>query len=337
VYFTATPLASLAGTTTYKIRITTGAQDAAGNALAATFTTATGFTTAAGADITPPTVSSTTPANAATSIALNTTVAVTFSEAMNPATITTNTANTVCSGTFQVSSDTFTTCVQMTAAPVAGGGNSVFTVTPVANLTGGPTTYKIRITTGAQDAAGNALAAAFTTAAGFTTVSAAVYMYASSSTTTGNVGGRAGADATCTASKPGALTCTTIHAVISINNTTDEIATLASNYAIPAGRPVQGPTGIAFQTDWNTFVNSGPPSTTAAATAGILAGAGAWWSFSAASLPPTGLPAAQNCTNGTSTGGTAVGGITNQTGASFFNFGGTPACNSGRYLLCICY
>ena len=164
--FTITPTAALADLTTYQIRITTGVQDAAGNALAGVFTTAAGFTTA---DTTAPTVSSTVPANAATGVAVASTVAVTFNEAMNPATLTTNTAGTACSGTFQVSSDSFTTCVQMAAAPVPTVGNTVFTVTPSSAL-GSATTYRIRITTGAQDAAANALAAAFTTATGFTTV-----------------------------------------------------------------------------------------------------------------------------------------------------------------------
>ena len=171
--FTVTPAATLADLTTYQIRITTGAQDAAGNGLAVAFTTGAGFTTA---DTTAPMVSSTTPADAATGIAVASTVAVTFNEAMTPATLTTNTADTTCSGTFQVSSDGFTTCVQMNAAPVAGGGNTIFTVTPTANL-GSATTYRIRITTGAQDASSNAIAATFTTATGFTTVTVTKRVY----------------------------------------------------------------------------------------------------------------------------------------------------------------
>ncbi|MBF0351876.1 MAG: Ig-like domain-containing protein, partial [SAR324 cluster bacterium] len=164
--FTLTPAASLSGITTYKIRVTTGVQDAAGNALASASTQATGFTTA---DVTAPTVASTSPTDAATSVAVGSTISVTFSEAMKTSTLTTNTADTTCSGTLQVSSDSFSTCVQMTASPTASNSDKTFTVTPSANLSGS-TTYKIRVTTGVQDAAGNALASASTQGTGFTTV-----------------------------------------------------------------------------------------------------------------------------------------------------------------------
>jgi hypothetical protein len=118
-------------------------------------------------DTTPPTVSSTNPADSATGIAKSTTIAVTFSEAMNISTITTTTS-TSCTGSLQVSADNFTTCVAMTSAtPTASGGNTVFTMTPASALSSA-TTYKIRVTTSAQDAAGNALTSTFTTSTGFT-------------------------------------------------------------------------------------------------------------------------------------------------------------------------
>jgi hypothetical protein len=117
-------------------------------------------------DTTPPTVSSTTPLDSATGIAKNTTVAVTFSEAMNTSTISATTS-TSCTGSLQVSADNFTTCVAMTSAtPTASGGNTVFTMTPASALASA-TTYKIRVTTSVQDAAGNALASTYTTSTGF--------------------------------------------------------------------------------------------------------------------------------------------------------------------------
>jgi hypothetical protein len=120
-------------------------------------------------DVTPPTVSSTTPANAATGVALSSTIAVTFSEAMNTATVTAQTAAGACSGSVQVSLDNFSNCIAMsTATPTFSGGNTVATFTPATALTAS-TTYKIRVTTAVQDAAGNAMAAQFETATGFTT------------------------------------------------------------------------------------------------------------------------------------------------------------------------
>jgi hypothetical protein len=120
-------------------------------------------------DNTPPTVSSTTPANGATGVALGSSIAVTFSEAMNTGTVTAQTAAGACSGSVQVSLDNFSNCIAMsTAAPTFSGGNTVATFTPATALTAS-TTYKIRVTTAVQDAAGNAMATQFETATGFTT------------------------------------------------------------------------------------------------------------------------------------------------------------------------
>src|SRR5207245_1590434 len=81
-----TPAGTLAPNTTYTATMTTGAKDLAGNALAANFVWS--FTTGATPDTTAPTVSATVPANAATDVAINGKIAVTFSEAMDPSTIT---------------------------------------------------------------------------------------------------------------------------------------------------------------------------------------------------------------------------------------------------------
>ncbi|MBX3723862.1 MAG: Ig-like domain-containing protein [Turneriella sp.] len=165
---TFTPASALSASTTYHIRVTTGVQDVTGNSLATQFTTASAFTTQA-SDITPPTVSSTTPANTATGIATNSTIIVTFSEAMSTGTITAQTSAGACNGSVRISSDNFTSCIAMnTAAPAFSGGNAIATYTPAVPLAAG-TTYKIRVTTGVQDAAGNNLATQFETATGFTT------------------------------------------------------------------------------------------------------------------------------------------------------------------------
>lgn len=117
-------------------------------------------------DTTAPTVSSTTPADNTPGVARNTTIQVVFSEAMDTSTISTTTS-TSCSGSLQVSSDNFTTCVAMTSAtPTASSGNTTFTMTPASPLASA-TTYKIRVTTAAKDVAGNSLASTFTQGTGF--------------------------------------------------------------------------------------------------------------------------------------------------------------------------
>ncbi|MGC2467900.1 MAG: Ig-like domain-containing protein, partial [Candidatus Acidiferrum sp.] len=77
---TFTPAAPLAANSVYIGTITTGATDPGGNALAANYVWT--FTTGA------PTVISTVPAGGATVVAVNTLVSATFSEPMNPLTLT---------------------------------------------------------------------------------------------------------------------------------------------------------------------------------------------------------------------------------------------------------
>ena len=121
-----------------------------------------------GGDTTPPDVASTTPAGGTDAIIKGTTVAVTFTEAINTSTISANTTDTTCSGAIQVSADNFVTCVRMSAAPVASNGNRTFTVSPLGGLASA-TSYRVRVTTAVQDLAGNPMTSQFTTPSGFLT------------------------------------------------------------------------------------------------------------------------------------------------------------------------
>ena len=69
----------------YTGTITTGAKDVAGNALASNYTFS--FTTTSAPDITPPTITSSDPANSATGVAITKVVNVTFSKALNATTV----------------------------------------------------------------------------------------------------------------------------------------------------------------------------------------------------------------------------------------------------------
>jgi hypothetical protein len=149
---TFTPTASLSGNTVYTATVTTGAKDMAGNALAAEKTIS--FTTGAAPDTAVPTVLMTDPLNNAINVARNKIVSLTFSEAMDPSTI---------------SATTFT--VKQGTTAVAGvvnysGTTATFTA---ANSYAASMSYTATITTGAKDLAGNALAAntvwSFTTTA----------------------------------------------------------------------------------------------------------------------------------------------------------------------------
>jgi len=147
---TFTPASTLAPLTAYTATVTTGAKDLAGNPLLNNF--AWSFTTGAAPDTTPPTVSSTVPASAATGVAINQAINATFSEAMDPLTI--STAN------FRVAGVTGTVAYNVVSR--------IATFTPTTNLAAN-TVYAATITTGSTDLAGNALASnfawSFTTAA----------------------------------------------------------------------------------------------------------------------------------------------------------------------------
>lgn len=135
------PVNNLEPNKVYTATLTTGTKDMAGNALASN--TMISFTTATG-DTTLPTVNATGPVSNATNVALNKTIALTFSEAMDPLTINQSTftlkqGSTVVPGTVNYS-----------------GTTAIFT--PSSILAPG-LTYTATISTAAKDVTGNALAA----------------------------------------------------------------------------------------------------------------------------------------------------------------------------------
>ena len=148
---TFTPTANLTADTQYTATITNAAKDLSGNApVAGAVPNPWSFTTGGGPNTTAPTTTLTNPASADTNVLLNTAVNATFSEAMNPATIT--------------APGTFTLAVAGAGgAAVAGNvtydsASNIATFTPAANLTAS-TQYTATIATAAKDLAGNALAA----------------------------------------------------------------------------------------------------------------------------------------------------------------------------------
>lgn len=139
---TFTPSANLSTSTVYKATITSGVKDLAGNALGSNYVWQ--FKTA-DPDITPPTVTSTSPANSASAVAIDGAITATFSEPVDPATITTAGVFTLMNG----------------STPVPGSvtySGSTATFTPSASLAT-DTPYTATVTTGAKDLAGNAMSA----------------------------------------------------------------------------------------------------------------------------------------------------------------------------------
>jgi hypothetical protein len=147
-----TPSANLAFNRGYTVTIkggVGGVEDLAGNTMAADFVNS--WTTGSAPDTTPPTVTGTINANGATNVAVNTKVGATFSEGMNPLTIT---------------NQNFTLKQTVSGAAVAGtvnysGVSAVFT--PSGNLAFN-TNYTVTVkggVGGVEDLAGNPMAADF--------------------------------------------------------------------------------------------------------------------------------------------------------------------------------
>lgn len=136
------PSVALSGLATYTATITSGVLDVAGMALANDYVWS--FTTGAIPDVTPPQVSFVAPADQAAAVPVNSQVSATFSEAMNPLTLTEGSTFTLMQG----------------LSPVAGVvtyAGTVATFVPASNLAA-DTEYTATVSIAAEDLAGNPLA-----------------------------------------------------------------------------------------------------------------------------------------------------------------------------------
>ncbi len=133
--------------TTYTAVITTAAKDMAGNGLLNNYIWS--FTTGAGPSIIPPVVISTDPANLAINVPLTKKIGATFSEAMDPMTIST--------ATFSVVN---TTLGGITVPGTVSYSGTTAVFSPASSLSSG-ITYTATISTGAKDLAGNAMVSSY--------------------------------------------------------------------------------------------------------------------------------------------------------------------------------
>lgn len=142
---TFTPSAALAYNTLYTAIITTGAESSAGGFLSANYTWS--FTTASAPA---PTVTAESPASGAANVSVSTTVTATFSEAMQPSSLTSSTFTLADSGGNAVS-----------GTITYDSGSDTATLAPSSPLSYA-TQYTATITTGATASNGAALASGFT-------------------------------------------------------------------------------------------------------------------------------------------------------------------------------
>ena len=140
------PSVNLAAGTTYTATITVGVESQAGVAMTSPYSWI--FETGTTANTTQPELVKTIPANLATAVPLNQAISATFTEAMNPLTLTTT--------TFLLYQGSSLSGTPIPATITYDSVNFIATLTPTALLTAS-TTYTVTVTTGAKDLEGNPL------------------------------------------------------------------------------------------------------------------------------------------------------------------------------------
>jgi len=158
------------------------------------------------------------------------------------------------------------------------------------------------------------------------------YIYTSTATTTGNVGGRGGADAFYATNKPVGLTCTNTRAFASFS-VSDSIANMPTNYSYNNSKPIYWAIGA-----------SGAVSKLALNWADMLDGS-ILTTMTAVNSPPSsymftfsdasGGLHADNCSGGTSSTGNGSINIWNSTNSNWISWS-TQACSVLYRIMCIC-
>jgi methionine-rich copper-binding protein CopC len=260
------------------------------------------FATSVGGDTTPPTVTSSTPANGATGVATGTTVTATFSEAMD--------ANTIGGSTFELRTTAGGALVSATVSYNAT--TRVATLTPGAALTAG-TGYTAIVkggATGAKDSAGNALAAdvswAFTTGAADTTPPTVT----STAPASGATGVATNSAVTATFSE--AMDATTISGgTFELRDSGGTLVTATVTYnATTRVASLTPSAALAGSTTYTATVRGGTTDPRVKDSAGNALATNATWSFTTVALdltPPT------VTANTPASGATGVSGTANMT------------------------
>ncbi|MBM9498661.1 Ig-like domain-containing protein [Leptospira sp. 201903071] len=148
------PANNLATSTPYKIRVLDTIVDESGRKLSATVTTS--FGTSASADITAPGIQHSLPYDGDALVGTNTSISVTFTEAMEATSLNVNTTNTTCSGSIQISNNNFVSCKRIAVQPQFFNQMRSVAIKPAIPLENFED-YEIKITAGAKDVAGNSL------------------------------------------------------------------------------------------------------------------------------------------------------------------------------------
>jgi hypothetical protein len=160
-----------------------------------------------------------------------------------------------------------------------------------------------------------------------------VVLYRESLTTTrkGNLGGRPGADALCSASPNRPTGLVQVRAFLSIS-ASDQIADFVTNYGVPNGLAIESPSGAVLARNFTGLM--GGSIMISLRNAGLFTGNSFWWSGSGSN----GVVAAQTCNGFTSEAvvDVALNGFAGATDGQWLA-AAVGSCAALRFFLCIAY
>lgn len=154
------------------------------------------------------------------------------------------------------------------------------------------------------------------------------------STSAGNIGPRSSADALCTANLPAGFS--NYHAFIAYS-TSDSIANMPLNYAMPTNLPIQSVTNIILANNWADLMDSSIAVSLSAAN--VTPPGVDWWS-GAENADGTHMDAVTADCNEWTSNSIAVGGnagLRGSVNANWMDFGSSAACDQLLAVLCIAY
>jgi Protein of unknown function (DUF1554)/Bacterial Ig-like domain len=279
-------------------------------------------------DAGPAIVATTAPLDRRVGVGTGSTIAITFGTPMQAGTVTVQPTSGPCTGSVQIlEGPNFTTCVGATKATA---DNVVFTFTPTANL-GNELRYKVSVSADALAADGRQVTAyAMTT--GFRTqkfpVDAKILYMANAAT--GNLGGIAGADNTCTTKATRPVGVVTAKAMITAaTRTACSVANCGNgnaqlNWVLrPNQHYVREDGAYVFLTDGNGIFTAYPGEHDLGSGLNFWDGLNANWTTRG-----------PNCANWTSTADTGAVGFDVVLNSVWLT-GGTLPCTSPRPFVCV--
>lgn len=164
---------------------------------------------------------------------------------------------------------------------------------------------------------------------------AEIYLFSVSSPSNGILGGRNGADASCSSARGGITfldnRCTRVRAFASFN-TSDSIAAIPSSFGLNPIRPIRGRNGQTLANDFGDLLD-GSIVNSLETTQTLPSSTNAWtFSTSAGAFDGT-----NNCGNGTQNTGSGVYGLSSSTSGAWIAGAATSCATTTLYTLCICF